>query len=73
MLGHDYSLWGSWLLRCSLLMSLLCFSLKNMFCCNFQIVVTHSKLCTACSVHTNGPMVTEKHDKHMSETFRLIA
>jgi len=44
-----------------------------MFCCNFQIVVTHSKPCTACSVHTNGPMVTEKHDKHMSETFMLIA
>ena len=70
------SLWSSWLLRCSLLMliSHLCFCLTNMFCCNFQIAVpvwTHV-LPLFCFWCTTGPMITEKHDKHMSETFMWI-
>ena len=64
---------GCW---CSLLMliSHLCFRLTNMFCCNFQIAVpvwTHV-LPLFCFWHTTGPMITEKHDKHMSETFMWI-
>ena len=65
----------SWLLRCSLLMliSHLCFHLTNMFCCNFQIAVpvwTHV-LPLFCFWHTTGPMITEKHDKHMSANFHV--
>ena len=43
-------------------------------CCNFQIAVpvwTHV-LPLFCFWRTTGPMITEKHDKHMSETFMWI-